>query len=284
MLFSFSTSTLQALQRFKPWALLLIGSNLLRLIGLEVLIRNNQLTVQNILFVFIAMPFLFFGISLIFLPARHILLFTYHKLSTFQLVKFSSWIGISNILWVILSKLDVLLLGRIVSSLQLGIYGIASQLTVVITQLISALAAVLAPRFASFKGKREMNQFLIKFSFAIGGLITVIILLLPLSYFVLPLILGEEYREALPIFIVLIIAGFVLLLATPLHEAIRYFFQKPKVFLYVYSVQLFLIFILGIYFTYFYGILGMAIGVLVGNIANLLLSLFFYKRLFNSLR
>lgn len=282
MLFSFSTSTLQALQRFYSWSGLLIGSNLLRLIALFILLNTNQLSAQTVLFSFIVMPFLFFGFSLLLLPSKHILHFSHSQVSTDTLIKFSSWVGITNILWVFLSKADTLLLGRLVSSIQLGIYGIASQLTVVINQLISALAAVLAPRFASFKEKKEMNRFLIKFSFAISGLIILSVFLLPIVYFILPGILGEQYVTSLPIFVVLILAGLLVLLATPLHESIRYFFQRPNVFLYIYGIQLLLTTIFGIYLTNGYGILGMAFAILIGNLSNLLLSFFFYIKLFRS--
>ena len=281
MLFSFSSVTFQALSRFQQWAFLMIGSNLLRLVAIIVLLYFQMISTENILLSFVFVPFLFFIVSLLFLPIRSFFLFTDLKLSATKILQFSSWVGITNLLWVFLSKADSLILGRFVSSFQLGIYGMASQLSVVVNQLISALATVLGPKFASFEDKKQMHTFLLKFSFGLSGLFISSFLLLPIAYFLLPLLLGDQFTQSMSVFAVLFCSGLLILLITPVHESLRYFFQKPQLFIPIYTVQLAVTLFGAIILLPIYGIFGMAYAILAGNIANVALSCFYYVRLLN---
>ncbi len=279
MLFSFSTSALQAMQKYGSWSVLLIGSNLLRIAAIFSLLATNSLSVETAMISYILMPYLFFVLSFFYLPVRKILTAKEIKQTAKSLFSFSSWVGGSNILWVLLTKSDTFLLGRLVTSFQLGIYGLATQLTIAVPQLISAFAAVLAPRFAAFSDKREMNLFLRKFTFIISGLILLMLICLPLVWYLIPFVLGNSYLDSYPVFVILLLGASLLLLATPMHEAIRYYFQKPHLFLGIYGIQLILLVVLGLDLTPKLGIMGMSYAVLIANLVNLLLSAYFYVRL-----
>ncbi len=280
MLFSFSTSYLQAMQQYRSWAFVLIGSNLMRILVLLILWKYGLLTATSALVSFVAMPYLFFFISFLFLPIFKIFRAKGDIGKTFRaLFSFSFWIGGSNVLWAILSRADTFLLGRLVVSFELGIYGLVSQLTVAILQLISAFAAVLAPKFASFLNKKEMHYFLMKSVFVTAVLSVFIACLVPVGWFFIPVILGSEYAGSLGVFTALFTSALLLLMATPFHEAIRYFFEKPQIFLAIYSIQLLLLIGFGVYFTDRWGVLGMSFAVLIANTANLLLSIFYYIKL-----
>lgn len=279
LLFSFATSTLQAYQKYFTWAVVNIIPNLLRLGVVTLLLFARQLNLLSSLNVYIALPFLGFFLSLLFIPTRAIFTtrgeFTISK----KFFHYNFWVAFFTIIAAISSRLDTFLNARLLSTAEVGIYGAANQLVSVGPQIVSALGLVAAPKLAGFQTSKQMITYFKKFQLLVLGLAVLGLLAIPASYFLIPLIYGTQYHNTILPFIILLLAMLVFLISVPVHNSIIYYFGKPQVFVWVSIGHLLIIGFLGFWLISNYGVVGAAISVLVGMIFNFLAPLgwFLYK-------
>lgn len=268
LLLTFSNHGLQALQKYKIWSLLLVGSNLIRLLVIFLLLWSFSLNLTNGLLVYIIVPLIFFFISLIFLPKFMEVKgeLTVSK----EFFTFNKWIFLISLIAAFGSRLDTFLATRFLSIAEVGLYSVALQLTSFIPQLFFAIATVAAPKLAGFPSKGIAWNYLKKLQLFCLGLVVLGLLGIPLASIIINLFYGNDYQSSFTPFVILYIAQLIFLLALPSHQAIFYFFAKPQVFIPVSVVQLALTFILGTVLIPQYGISGAAITVLLGNIFLLL--------------
>ena len=167
------------------------------------------------------------------------------------------------------AKLDTYLTGALLSSKELGIYGLANQLVVFLPQLVSALGLVSSPKFASFQVNEQMLVYFKKFQLLASGLVVLGILTIPIITFIIPRILSE-YQEAVVPFTILFIAQLIFLFSIPVHHSVIFYFGRPDVFIGVSLGHLLLIGILGYFMISNYGVVGASLTVLAGTTFNFL--------------
>lgn len=276
LLFSFAASSLQALQKYLAWSFINIVTNFLRLCLVLMLIFYQQLGLVNSLIVYIALPFLGFFLALLLLPTRTLLKVTNEYEVAGEFFNYNRWVAIFTIIAAISSRLDIFLNTKLLSVTEVGIYGAASQLVQIVPQLNGALGVVAAPKFASFQKKRQMLTYFKKFQWMVLGLAGLGSLVMPLSFYAIPIIYGQQYGTTVIPFIVLLLAMLIFLLSLPLHTSIIYYFGKPQVFVWVSIGHFSIIAILGYFLILSYGIVGAAIAVLIGMLFNLLVPLFWF--------
>ena len=138
--------------------------------------------------IYVAMPFLGFFLTLLFLPTKNIIKANTKLPSHF--IKYNFSVAIFTIFAAISARLDTFLTARLLSAHDVGIYSAANQLTTAVPQLISALGIVAAPKFASFDSKDKMLSYLKKFQLLVTALAFLGLLTIPLAYFFIPLIYG----------------------------------------------------------------------------------------------
>lgn len=269
MLFSFVTNTFQSMQRFLTWSILNISMNGLRLLAVILFFVLFQINLQTTLIIYIVIPFLGFFIGLIFLPnflrAKNVMsvageFFHYNK-----------WITLLSLFAAFSSRLDTFILVRLVPELQVGIYSAANQLTIFVPQLSFALAAVVAPKLASFDTKQKVIIYLKKIQLMVCGLAFLGLVSLPIISWIILIILGESYQASAPVFIILFLSSLIFLLSLPSHQAIFYYFSKPNFFVFTSLVHILIISILGWLFIINFGIMGMAFAVLTASIFNFII-------------
>jgi O-antigen/teichoic acid export membrane protein len=276
LLFAASTSYLQAMQKLKEWSVILIGSNLFRLLIVGYLYLNNSLTPLLLVLTYVLIPYVFWLLSFVFLPVIDILKFNFSNKK--ELLSFSFFVGLTDILWAGINRLDTFILGRIVDTTSLGLYGFAAQFTVVVPQFISALVGVIGPQFAAIKTKEEKDTLVSKLTFVLLILILLGLITLPVVGY-LWAVFFPQYEGSYFIFVILILASVMTLIATPLHESLRYFSNRPGVFIYIYGIQLTVLLLGGLYFGNISGIFGMSIAVLLSSLSNLITSYYFYQKI-----
>lgn len=273
LLFSFATSSLQAFQKYFTWSLVNISTNFLRLFFIFVLLFYNQLSLTSGLIVYLLLPFFGFSLTLLFIPAKKIFSIKNELGASREFFGYNFWVALFAIIAAISSRLDTFLTARLLSTDQIGIYGAASQLVQVFPQIAGALGVVAAPKFASFVNIKQMLTYFKKFQLMVVGLVSLCILTIPLSFFVIPLIYGPKYAETILPFIILLCAMLVFLISVPIHNSILYYFGKPRIFVWLSIGHLFIVSILGYLLIANYGVAGAAITVLIGMLFNLLIPL-----------
>lgn len=276
LFFTFTTTALQAYQKYFVWAFVNILSNFLRLILIFLLFLTSHLSLFSGLIAYIILPFFGFSLALLFLPTKQILSTKNQFSVAGQFFKFNSWVAIFTIIAAISSRLDTFLTARLLSSFELGVYGAANQLVQSVPQLVGALGVVAAPKFASFTSNKDMTSYLKKFQIFVLGLALVGLLIIPVSFYLIPTIFGTAYLAAITPFIILLFSMLVFLISVPIHNSIIFYFGKPNIFVWVSIGHLLIIAILGYLAIVNFGVIGASITVLTGSIFNFIAPLIWF--------
>ncbi len=269
LFFTFATSSLQAYQKYFLWSVVNILTNALRLLLILALGYFLILDLQSSLITYIALPFFGFFITLLILPTRKIIQSKNEFSLSKELFQYNIPVAIFTMIAAFSAKLDTYLTAVLLSSKEVGIYGLANQLVVFLPQLVSALGLVSSPKFASFQNNEQMLVYFKKFQLLVSGLVVLGILTIPISTFIIPLMLGQ-YQETVIPFTILFIAQLIFLFSIPVHHSVIFYFGRPDVFIWVSIGHLILIGGLGYLLISIYGVLGASITVLVGTTFNFL--------------
>ncbi|KKS65376.1 MAG: hypothetical protein UV33_C0004G0004 [Candidatus Daviesbacteria bacterium GW2011_GWA1_42_6] len=224
MLFSLGTHVIQAYQKFWSWSILNISMNGLRLSAVIILAGFGILGLLPTLITYIAIPFMGFFVTLFLLP--QFLTVRNSKSVGSELFHYSKWVALVGILTATGSRLDTFLSARLLTVRDVGIYSAASQITVVIPQLVFALATVVAPKLASFDSDIKAIEYLKKLQLLVFGMFILGLLAIPVLVLLIPQIYGTAYLESITPFVVLFVAQLVFLLSVPSHQAIFYYFGR----------------------------------------------------------
>lgn len=279
--FSFITYGLQSLQKYWIWNGVNIGTNSLRLLITLVLIYFGFLNTNTFLGVYILVPFLGFLIGLMFLP-------NFFKVKNEngvagEFFKYNVWIAVFTLVSAVASRVDTLISTKILSLHDVGIYASASQLASVVPQIVFAIGTVVAPKLASFGSDKIAKEYLKKVQiFTVFLAILGIAVGIPLSRFVIPIFYGNDYLQAFSPFAVLLIAQAVFLVSVPVHSAIYYYFEYPKLFVFISLGNILITAAGGWYLISNYGLIGAAYSVLFGNIFNFIVPAAWVLRKFYS--
>src|SRR3990167_2549270 len=279
LLFSFVANCLQALQKFLYWSILNIFLNSLRLISIIILIFLGLLNYQVALITYIALPFFGFFIGLMLLPKNFLKVKGEEEERKFFL-DYNKWVALSVTISALSSRIDTILVAKFLRIYDVGLYSVATQLTSTIPQIVYAIAVVVAPKLSSHTIDREAFGYLKKVQLYTLGLSLLGLVAIPLSYYLIPLIYSADYSGSVGPFIILLISQLIFLSSIPAHQAIFYYFSKPKTFVIISLIQMVIIFIVSIKLIPTYGITCAAYAVLTGSIFNFIFTNIWYLREF----
>lgn len=266
LFFSLTTHAIQAYQKYWVWSLINISMNSLRLLAIITLIVFSISNFELTLMTYIATPFIGFFITLFLLP--NFLAVREEKIIAKELFNYSKWVALIGFLTATGSRLDTFISARLLSITEVGIYSAALQLSVVVPQLVFALATVVAPKLSSLDSNKKAISYLKKLQLLVGGLFLGGFLLIPIIVLIVPVIYGQAYKESINPFIILFVAQLIFLLSLPAHQAIFYYFSKPKIFTWMALGQLLITGVLGWQLILNFGVVGAALAILVSNIFN----------------
>jgi len=267
LLFSFSTSALQALEKFWTWSFLNIFANAMRLISILVLLAVGGLGVVAGLYGYVGAPLVGFLVGFFFLPR-----FWQQKNENKVLkefLNFNKWVAVFTLITAVAARMDIFLTTRLLTLAQVGIYSVAVSLTGFISQIVLALASVVAPKLPRFTNHREAIVFLKKLQlFVLGLSVAGVPAGIIIGRILISRVYGSQYLASLAPFVILLFAQAVFLVSIPVHTSIFYYFSKPKVFVFVGALHLVLVSFLGWLLISRFGYVGAALTMLVGNIFN----------------
>lgn len=267
LLFSFTTSSLQAMQKFGIWAGLNIGLNTSRLIIVSILMTVGSLSVISGLAAYILIPIFGFFVGLMLLP-RFLRVKGEKKVGS-EFLHYNKWVAIFIVIAAISARLDSYIVAKFLDLEKVGIYSVATGLSAIASQIVAGIATVVAPKISGFTKKSEYRAYFRKLHLFVGVLaVTGVIAGLLVAPILIPAVYGQEYLGAVEPLFILIIAQAIFLFSIPVHASVFYYFSKPRLFVYISSVNLLIIAVLGWQLIGLYGYMGAAMTVLVGNISN----------------
>jgi O-antigen/teichoic acid export membrane protein len=128
-------------------------------------------------------------------------------------------------------RLDQLLMAAFLVPETLGLYVVAVAWATAVSPLLSAIGIIIFPRVASQSIPSERTRVLIRgFHLAVLAGAGILILLVPITPFVLPLVFGQPYALVIPASLILILAGVISNINSVLGDGMRGF-GRPVVVL-----------------------------------------------------
>lgn len=281
LVFSFSTYALQSLQKYWIWNGVNVGTNLLRLLITLTLVFFGFLNTNTSLGTYILVPFLGFLAGLLFLPKFFGV--KNEKKVAGEFFRYNIWVAAFTLVAALGGRIDTLLSTKLLSLHDVGIYSAALQLSSIIPQIVFAIGTVVAPKLSGFGSNIIAKEYLKKVQmFTIFLAVLGVMVGIPLAKFIIPLLYGANYLQAISPFIVLLFAQAVFLISIPAHTSIFYYFDNPKIFVFVSLGNLFVIIIGGWFLISNFGFMGAAYAVLLGNIFNFIVPATWVINKFNS--
>jgi O-antigen/teichoic acid export membrane protein len=260
-LWRYTLALLQTYRRFNTYALLTIIPNALK-VGIILLFSLfNSLALLNVLVINTLAPFLGFLIG-IFLTSKYFFGIQSDEAPIrSELFRFSKWVVLSNLSYVLYTRLDIFMLGYYVTDSALGIYAVAANLITGLQLLYASLLTILLPLVSTLKTQSELSAYVRK-SVVLSGILAVFIL--PLVLFAKEIIIvtfSEKFLESVTIFRILSWSFICGLIFDPL-ALILYLKNKPYLVTFIYLMVLCFMFVTNLFIIPGYGIEGAAFVVL----------------------
>lgn len=276
-LFFVNDTYLQANQQFQMRAALNVARFATSLGVIVFLATSQQLFLDVAMYVY-CVPLMF---SLAFLGKYYTFLKAFwtealHPQLLSEIFQYEKWMFTYSIANNLLGRLDFFMLGLWVSFEQLGIYNAAVQLCAIVSFLPMVLGKVLLPTLS------ELNQTQIfrttgKMIRGTNLMSLVALMIIPLSIWLVPLLLGHEYADSVMVLQILALAFIAGLVSMPYEQAL-YSLGKPDVLCGCRYFQLLLIVVLNVLLIPIFGIYGAAGVTLIGRLLYLLQIRWFYLR------
>jgi len=229
LLFFFSFYYMQAYEKFVWWGSLLVGSNFLRLVLAVVLIIGGGLTAvsASALYAFVPLFGFFLGLTAI---DRRLFSVSGSLTQARELFGFNKWVTGFTTVSAVNSRLDTYLTARLVDLSAVGVYGLGTQAVNFLPQIIVALGAVTAPKFARFDSAVSNRTYIRKTTLLSLGIAFLVALVMIPGGWLLFAFSGRQYIAGFWPYLLLLCSQLLFLVSSPLRDSLLYYFNRPQFF------------------------------------------------------
>ncbi len=253
LIVDFEIQKYQSRKQFKTASIYIVLVNFFRVLGLVFLVLINIKDYKY----FLAIYALSSGVTfcfLYFVEPIQLKLGADWKVKFRDVFHFSGWMGLNKLLSSIGSRIDVILIYRILTPYETGIYSASKQLSFGVPLFVGSFATVIAPRFSSISEK-DLYMYLKKTI----GLSVLICFGLIFGIIVSPFIIGlfgSEYAHSLAVLRILLFSYIPFVLSTPAVNYIIYALKKPRVIFYITLFDVFVVILGNMFFLPRFGVIG----------------------------
>lgn len=145
-----------------------------------------------------------------------------------KMLSFSGWMGITKIVSVVLTRIDVQLVLWFLGSTQAGIYSVASRLASFYYVISLSFNSVLAPRFSAGMPSGQLKSLLFKALIVVMMFLLAMCLGIIISPLLIPLLFGQKAIPSIVIFQGLTVAFMPFMIYSLTSSLVIYNFKKPK--------------------------------------------------------
>jgi len=229
-LWGFASAAIQADARFGAFSLVQVAGSAVRLGATAILAAFGLLSVNSLLLASIAGFFGAAALGMALAPAyaRRPL---WNAAAMPAIVGSAHWMVISSVLFLLYSRLDVLMLSRLVGGDQVGVYAATLAILQILDMIASSTVTVFLPRFSSDTGAGALHN---QVRAALKSSLTLALPLAP-GYFLIPFgvallvrIVGPGYAGIEPLLKIMYFGAVFTLITHPLH-LIYYARRRPHV-------------------------------------------------------
>lgn len=274
ILLGFLATYLQASQRFGYNATLQSLKGLLRLAVVVIMMAAGVTNLFAYLSAYIFVPWILFLLSYQVLPDKFresvIDAEVKNKLHA-QLARFSFWLTISSLLSILASRVDQIMVSRLLGLEQVAIYAVAYQLIQFFPLIYNSISSVLTPKINSLTDKAALVIFIkrtLKWMVALA--LGLAVCIYP-SQYVIHFLFGQKYDAAMAVYLVLAYSLLFNILVTPFSLAITVF-NRTHLVAFSGVIQLVINVVGNLLLIPQFGVIGAAytfgLGILVGLLYN----------------
>jgi O-antigen/teichoic acid export membrane protein len=266
-------------QQFTRNAIFGAASSVVRTAAILLLAIAASLSITNVLWVYTAVPIIFFFVGVLIAPKEWRLKATRaeQKVAATEVFHLSKWILLAYVATVIAGKLDVFLISRLRGTTAVGLYSAGQQLSSAMPLLIGAISTAILPKFSQFAQNGQLKR---NYKRAAVGTFALAVCMLPAVFISGPLIhlvFGHKYTAAIPVFRILFVAYLIALPGNVLSLAL-YALNQPRILTYMNYVGLASTIIIYPIMISRFGIQGAAWAFLINTIIGTVPSIYFsYK-------
>jgi O-antigen/teichoic acid export membrane protein len=184
-----------------------------------------------------------------------------------KLIKYGSWQTFTGILGQFISQLGTILLALYATSKDIGLFGIATSLSLVFTIVGSNISSYFMPIGSRLKSTDEIKPFIIRTFRLVLPIAIICFISLFFSKQIIGLLYGMEKINAVPIFILLSVTSIVSFIFVSTGIILHYFL-KP----YLFTIEAFIrgsVLVILAYFLGREGVIGIALSYLIAGMIGL---------------
>ena len=174
-----------------------------------------------------------------------------------QLARFSFWLTISSLISIFASRIDQIMISRLLGLTEVAIFTVAWQLIQFFPVIYGSITSVLMPKVSSLKTKTELTAFVWRaFKWVLAGTLGIAILVYP-SQYLINFLFGQKYAAAMPIYLILAYGYLLNVLVIPFSLVINTY-NKTELIAVSGVIQLCINLAGNLVFIPLYGIMGAA--------------------------
>jgi len=215
-LYQFSMTTLQAFRAYARYALGDVVRYGTILIGATALAMTQRLDLMAAIAINVSAPFVAFAANIAFGSLRGLRLWGDPFVLLPRIWDFSKWVWLSNVCSMFFSRLEIYFLMMFTSASEVGIYSAAFKLCGPIHLLETATRAVLFPEVSRRAGLQNLASFVRRSLLPLTAISIAVWCLGFATAPLIPVLLGDRYETAAPIFVILLAARVALIPLVPL--------------------------------------------------------------------
>jgi O-antigen/teichoic acid export membrane protein len=233
----FIGSVLQSYNFFGKKVSIDLFIGLAKLMAVLIFIGLSLLTAKSGVLIFGIVPMLGFALGLVIAPKGYLKGYKWDQKVASRIFSFSKWITVATVCTIFLSRMELLILGRISDTYSTGLFAAAIQITLIVRVLLGAMTTVLFPRVSAMQSTDQMRKYV---KISILASLSLIVCFIPLILWAKPLInliFGAAYLPAAPYFSVILIGNLFSIFINPL-SLLMYSLNKPFFLALVNIIQL----------------------------------------------
>lgn len=281
-IFNVFVTHLQSIQKFKSYSLTNISNQIVRLVTMVLIsyffsfekIDEYVVGYVSSFGIIFLLAVLFYGRKIVKLMHAK---FSFDDMN--EIFKMGFWVFLSGLAVVLIMRLDMFMLKRLSSDIQVGFYSVAMQLALVFPLITTSIQATLMPKVGEYLKDNSIKNYVWRILSYAKYLIVVLLLLLLIAPLVVGVIFSSQYSNSIPVFRILIISVFFGLFINPI-SLVFYHKNKAKYLTILNWIQLIVNFILNYFMIPKYGAVGAGIATLFVRILGMvyiIVSLYFLK-------
>ena len=201
-------SHFQAKQEFKTYAYINIFHNFLKFVSIVIISFSfsQELHISYFLnaYIFAVTVVLF---TLLALNYRRIFVkHSFNMVHFIEVSKLGFWIFLSSLATMIIMRLDIMMLQKMSTSLEVGYYSVAMNVAMIFPLITTSLTTTLLPKIDDYLKNNSIKKYISTIFSKAKYLLIVLVALELLSSFIIVGLFGEAYKESASIFNILIVA------------------------------------------------------------------------------